>query len=221
MTCGNYVPTMHTKVTCVSARGHAKNVCQRYPQHLQTAMVTAALASHCRRAPDMGLLDQPAFLDIVALQSKCAPPIPRPRVRQCREATMCMRHSADAATFAAFRRPSATDDLLLVRQSCDHLVRITVGLHANDQTCIVFRTRWCWLAVPMRTRGGRCSRGRRRWSGPPAGAPWSPAPCWRYISSNTSSPSKCKVRVRLQVPLVRCRPRAVTRAVAPSRSTPC
>ncbi len=48
---------------------------------LQTAVVTAALASHCRRAPAMGLLDQAAFLDIVAGQGKRPPPMPRAQVR--------------------------------------------------------------------------------------------------------------------------------------------
>ncbi len=31
---------------------------------MQTAMVAAALASHCRRAPDMGILDAPAFAQV-------------------------------------------------------------------------------------------------------------------------------------------------------------
>lgn len=42
--------------------------------------MTAALASHCRRAPDMGLLDQAAFLAIVQQQGNRAPPMPRPQV---------------------------------------------------------------------------------------------------------------------------------------------
>ena len=43
-------------------------------------MVTAALASHCRRAPDMGILDRTAFLDIVAQRGDCPPPMPAPQV---------------------------------------------------------------------------------------------------------------------------------------------
>lgn len=52
--------------------------------------MTAALASHCRRAPAMGLLDQAAFLDIVAGQGKRPPPMPRAQVhvRQSQRGTL-------------------------------------------------------------------------------------------------------------------------------------
>jgi len=48
---------------------------------VQTAMVTAALASHCRRAPDMGLLNQADFLGIVAQRGDAPPPTPSPQVQ--------------------------------------------------------------------------------------------------------------------------------------------